>query len=120
MMLFTKSDADRQLHEAEDSIAGMEVKSHRRVALTAFGVVFVSEWGDLTQLATMNLSARYDDPLGVALGSLSALWLVSALGVLLGRKLVKHVPLELVRRIAGIVLLGLGLWAFFDFAKAVA
>ncbi len=55
-----------------------------------------------------NLSARYRDPLSVFVGSAAALVAVSALGVAAGRTVVRVVPLSLVRRLSGLVLLGFG------------
>lgn len=77
----------------------------RRVALTSFGVVFVGEWGDVTQIATANYAARYEDPLSVGVGAVLGLWFVAALAVTAGQKILDHVPVVLVRRIAGVVLL---------------
>ena len=75
-----------------------------RVALASFGVVFVGEWGDLTQITTANLTARYHDPLGVGTGALLALWSVAALALTVGRGLVQRVPTRLVRRFTAVVL----------------
>lgn len=94
--------------------------SNLKAAGTAFGLVFASEWGDLTQLATINLTARYDDPTSVAIGALCALWCVTGIGVLFGKRLVKWLPLTVVRRIAGVVMLVLGIWSFVDFLNAGA
>jgi Ca2+/H+ antiporter, TMEM165/GDT1 family len=52
--------------------------------VTAFLVVFVAEWGDLTQLATAALVARTGQPLAVALGAIPALWTVTVLAALVG------------------------------------
>ncbi len=62
-----------------------------RVALRAFGVLFVAEWGDLTQIVTANLAARYGDPLSVGIGAIAALWAVAALAVTGGRTLLRVV-----------------------------
>jgi putative Ca2+/H+ antiporter (TMEM165/GDT1 family) len=75
-----------------------------RVALASFGVVFLGEWGDITQITTANLAARYGDPVSVGLGALLALWSVSALALTVGRGLVARVPTRLVRRLTGVVL----------------
>ena len=50
----------------EEELVEKEVASHRRVAVTAFLVIFLAEWGDLTQILTANLAAHYHDPLSVA------------------------------------------------------
>src|SRR4029450_1291847 len=75
-----------------------------RVALASFGVVFLGEWGDITQITTANLAARYGDPFSVGLGALLALWSVSALALTVGRGLVARVPTRLVRRLTGTIL----------------
>ena len=119
-LMFRNFEQGDQAEETEKSIGSVDATSNKKIAATAFGIVFVSEWGDLTQIATINLSARYDDPLGVAIGAIAALWLVTGLGVLLGRKLVRTIPMKLVRRIAGTVLLALSIWSFVDFGRALA
>jgi putative Ca2+/H+ antiporter (TMEM165/GDT1 family) len=75
-----------------------------QVALASFGVVFLGEWGDITQITTANLAARYRDPISVGIGALLALWSVSALALSVGRGLVQRVPTRLVRRLTGLVL----------------
>jgi putative Ca2+/H+ antiporter (TMEM165/GDT1 family) len=75
-----------------------------RIALTAFAVVFVAEWGDLTQILTVNLAARYHAPLSVGLGALAALWAVAGLAVTAGR-LLGRLPVAVLRRVTAGVLL---------------
>jgi putative Ca2+/H+ antiporter (TMEM165/GDT1 family) len=75
-----------------------------RIALASFGVVFLGEWGDITQITTANLAARYGDPLSVGVGALLALWSVAALALTVGRGLVQRIPARLVRRLTGVVL----------------
>ena len=75
-----------------------------RVALASFGVVFLGEWGDITQITTANLAARYGDPVSVGFGALLALWSVAALALTVGRGLVQRIPARLVRRITGVIL----------------
>src|SRR3712207_4036774 len=43
-----------------------------RVAAISFGVLFAAEWGDLSQLATAGLAARYDSPVSVFIGAWAA------------------------------------------------
>ena len=47
-----------------------------RVAARSFAVLFIAEFGDLTQLATANLAARYHDPVSVGVGAVLGLWAV--------------------------------------------
>jgi putative Ca2+/H+ antiporter (TMEM165/GDT1 family) len=71
-----------------------------------FGVIFLGEWGDITQIATANYAARYHDPVSVAIGATLALWLAAALAIAIGKKLLNRIPARLLQRItAGLLLL---------------
>ena len=76
-----------------------------RVAGTGFVMVLVAEFGDLTQIATANLAAKYSDPLAVGVGAWLALCAVAGIAVVGGKKLMEHVPLTLITRIAAVVML---------------
>jgi putative Ca2+/H+ antiporter (TMEM165/GDT1 family) len=89
-----------------------------RVALASFGVVFLGEWGDITQITTANLAARYGDPLSVGVGALLALWSVAALALTVGRGLVQRVPARLIRRITGGILAVLALLTLVEAIRA--
>lgn len=100
--------------EPEDTAAAAAAPARPRpwrVAVTAFSVVFVAEWGDLTQLLTANLAARYHSALSVGLGSLLALWAVGALAVLGGRGLLRLINVTLVRAATAVLLAGLAGYA---------
>jgi putative Ca2+/H+ antiporter (TMEM165/GDT1 family) len=66
-------------------------------------VLFAAEWGDLSQLATAGLAARYDDPVSVFIGAWAALLVVSALAVFLGQKAADRLPIRLIRLVAAIL-----------------
>jgi putative Ca2+/H+ antiporter (TMEM165/GDT1 family) len=68
---------------------------------TSFGVLFLAEWGDLSQLLTAGLAARSGDPLSVFVGAWLALACVAAIGVVAGRALLRVVRPSTVRRVAG-------------------
>jgi putative Ca2+/H+ antiporter (TMEM165/GDT1 family) len=89
-----------------------------RVIATAFSVVLLAEFGDLTQITTANLAARYHDPIAVGLGALLGLWAVAGIAVLGGRALLRVVPLELVRRVAGVLMIGLAVWTAVEAIRA--
>jgi putative Ca2+/H+ antiporter (TMEM165/GDT1 family) len=74
-----------------------------RAAVTSFLVLFTAEWGDLSQLLTAGLVARYQQPVPVFVGSFAALAMVSGTAVLLGRTLVKRVRLALLRYVGAAV-----------------
>jgi putative Ca2+/H+ antiporter (TMEM165/GDT1 family) len=60
----------------------------------SFLVLFAAEWGDLSQLLTLSLVARYEAPLSVFVGALGALLTVSALAVIVGRSLLRWIPVH--------------------------
>ncbi len=91
----------------ESALVAKEEASHQRVAITAFVVIFIAEWGDLTQILTANLAAHYHSALNVAIGAVLALWTVAALAVISGQRLLRRLPIAGVRRVTGVVLLGL-------------
>ena len=76
-----------------------------RVVLTSFLVLFAAEWGDLSQLLTLSLAAKYDDPVSVFLGAWGALLAVSGLAVVVGRVLLARITLSLLHYLgAGVCL----------------
>jgi len=95
----------------EEELVDREVASHRRVAVTAFLVIFVAEWGDLTQILTANLAAHYHNALSVGVGALLALWTVAALAVVSGQSLLRVINIATVRIVTAVVLTGLAVWA---------
>lgn len=72
-----------------------------RAFITAFGMVFLAELGDKTQLAAMTLAAQTRKPWAVFLGTALSLACVSAIGVAVGAALGEFLPLAWVKRIAG-------------------
>jgi putative Ca2+/H+ antiporter (TMEM165/GDT1 family) len=80
-----------------------------RVLLTTFGVIFLAEMGDKTQLAAMTLAAKTQRPWAVLLGASLALACVSAIGVVVGGTLAQHVPLVWIKRVAGGAFVAAGL-----------
>jgi Ca2+/H+ antiporter, TMEM165/GDT1 family len=72
---------------------------------TSFGVVFLAEFGDLTQFMTVSLAARFHDPIAVGIGATLALWVAAALAVTLGWRLLKLIPMQWLTRGAAVVML---------------
>ena len=79
-----------------------------RVFITTFGVIFLAEMGDKTQLAAMTMSAQTRKPWAVLLGAAIALTAVSAIGVVVGGVLGNYVPLIWVKRVAAIAFIVIG------------
>jgi Ca2+/H+ antiporter, TMEM165/GDT1 family len=76
-----------------------------RVVLASFLVLFAAEWGDLSQLLTISLVAKYHEPVAVFLGALGALLVVSGLAVVAGRQLQRFVKLHVLHYVGAAVCL---------------
>jgi len=79
-----------------------------RVFLTTFGIIFLAEMGDKTQLAAMTMAADSRKPWAVFLGASLALAAVSALGVLVGSVVGDYVSLVWVKRVAAMAFIVIG------------
>jgi putative Ca2+/H+ antiporter (TMEM165/GDT1 family) len=82
-----------------------------RTFTTAFGVIFLAEWGDLTQILTANLAARYHSPLSVGVGAVAALWLVAAIAVVAGTNLLRVLSVRNLRIMTTAVLIALAAYS---------
>jgi putative Ca2+/H+ antiporter (TMEM165/GDT1 family) len=108
VVLWRNSDTpDEEALETEEEV---KLTGHRVVAATGFKaalacflVLFAAEWGDLSQILTVTLVARYHDPVAVGIGAFLALATVTALGVVVGRTLTRFVSLSLIRRVGASV-----------------
>jgi putative Ca2+/H+ antiporter (TMEM165/GDT1 family) len=85
-----------------------------KVLLTTFGVIFLAEMGDKTQLAAMTMSAQSKRPWMVFLGASLALVAVSAVGVVVGGVLGQYVPLIWVKRVAALAFIIIGILILLD------
>ncbi|GAA2388026.1 TMEM165/GDT1 family protein [Streptomyces glaucosporus] len=107
VLLLKKDDGEEEIRKPGD-------QSFWKVAGSGFMLIMVAEFGDLTQIMTANLAARYESPLSVGLGAVLALWAVAAIGILGGRALMRRVPLKLISRIAACVMLVLAGLSFYE------
>ncbi|MEU8482861.1 TMEM165/GDT1 family protein [Streptomyces sp. NPDC048641] len=100
--------------EEEEEVRKPKDQSFWKVSGAGFMLILVAEFGDLTQIMTANLAARYDNPLSVGLGAVLALWAVAGLGIVGGKALMKRVPLALITKIAAVLMLGMGVWSLYE------
>ena len=113
LFLFGAVYAWREGAKDETQLIRRESASHA-VVTTAFVVIFIAEWGDLTQILTANLAAHYHAPLSVAVGAVAALWSVAAVAVVSGQSLLRWVDIRTVRRITAVVLVLLAAYAIWS------
>ncbi|MCX5587003.1 TMEM165/GDT1 family protein [Streptomyces erythrochromogenes] len=107
MLLLKKDDGDEEVKPPAD-------QSFWKVSGAGFMLILVAEFGDLTQIMTANLAARYDDPVSVGIGAVLALWAVAGIGILGGRTLMKYVPLRLITKIAAAVMAALAVFSLYE------
>ncbi|APU40125.1 TMEM165/GDT1 family protein [Streptomyces sp. TN58] len=107
MLLLKKDDGDEEIKPPAD-------QSFWKVSGAGFMLILVAEFGDLTQIMTANLAARYDDPVSVGIGAVLALWAVAGIGILGGRTLMKYVPLCLITKIAAAVMAALAVFSLYE------
>ena len=81
--------------------------------LTTFGIIFLAEMGDKTQLAAMTMAADSKKPWAVFIGASLALVAVSAFGVLVGSVVGDYVPLVWVKRVAATAFIVIGVLMLF-------
>jgi Ca2+/H+ antiporter, TMEM165/GDT1 family len=94
---------------ADAARQGGRPASFPRVAGTSFMVVFLAEWGDITQVTAANLAARYE-ALPVFAGATLGLWAAGAVAVSVGAKSLDLIPVAWVYRITAAILLALGIY----------
>ena len=80
-----------------------------KAAFASFSIIFAAEWGDLTQLATVTLIAKWGEAWTIFLASTLALWLCSALMIWIGRKARKLLHPDLLHRIAALTFATVGI-----------
>jgi putative Ca2+/H+ antiporter (TMEM165/GDT1 family) len=89
-----------------------------KLLLTTFGLVFLAELGDKTQLATFCFSADCDNRLSVFLGSAGALVLSSLIAVLLGAGVSRFVSQSSIKIGAGVFFVVVGVWTLYTALRA--
>lgn len=115
-LLWRESREDDGAQEAGADAATTESVRPWAAFGASFGVIFLSEWGDITQLALANMAAAYDAPWAVAIGGVLALWTAVLLAVTVGRTLMKKVSARLLHRIGTVIFAAL---AAISFVQAV-
>jgi Ca2+/H+ antiporter, TMEM165/GDT1 family len=104
VMMWRRNEGADEDGKAADGRAGFW-----RSAWLVFVVVFIAEWGDLTQLATAALAARYRSPYWVFGGATLALWAVTAIAVVVGHRAGRMLDARRVKYVAAVVFAVVGI-----------
>ncbi len=119
-LLLREAIAHHSANEEDGDEADIAAKAGEaqgvKVVATSFLILFAAEWGDLSQLLTLSLVARYDDPLSVFIGAWGALLAVSGLAVIVGRVLLNHIPLHVLHYVGAAVCLVLAAITLLELA----
>ena len=99
------ADAEEAETEEEYAAKASETRTGFRAVGASFLVLFAAEWGDLSQLLTVSLVAKYEDPVSVFAGAWVALLAVSGLAVIAGRVLLRYMRLSVLHYVGATVCL---------------
>ena len=92
-----------------------------KLLMTTFGLVFLAELGDKTQLATFCLSADHGSSrISVFLGSAGALVISSLIAVFLGDAISSFIPPNYIKIGAGAFFILAGIWTLLSVTRAVS
>ena len=109
LIFFGKHGLDE--HISHPHLGKKELHSPRKVFITAYTVIFIGEWGDITQIAIANYAARYHDTINVAIGATLGLWSVTGIAIVVGTKALTLIPPKVLQTVTGLILLGFGLFS---------
>jgi putative Ca2+/H+ antiporter (TMEM165/GDT1 family) len=98
-LLILKGDKD------EEEVSNLSPKN---AFISGFTMIFLSEWGDKTQIASALFATEYN-PWMVFLGVMAALLILSIMAVYLGRFLAGKIDRRVITKVAGVVFLLIGL-----------
>ncbi|MDP8999444.1 MAG: TMEM165/GDT1 family protein [Myxococcota bacterium] len=107
-MWIRKGDSQPNLKGGDARDEPPRTQSFWRAFGTVFGVVFIAEWGDLTQFATAAFAAKERAPLVVFLASTLALSAVAGIAVLVGNRAAKVLEPTVTQRVAAVVFAAIG------------
>ncbi len=98
----------REEPESEKGKASESRRSFLGTFGASFGVVFLAEWGDLTQLATAAFAAREHAPWVVFGASTLALWAVAGIAVMVGQRTAHFLSPRMTKRVAALLFAAIG------------
>ncbi|MCL5986137.1 MAG: TMEM165/GDT1 family protein [Actinobacteria bacterium] len=85
-----------------------------KILLTTFGLLFLAELGDKTQLAVISLTAKHKTPWAVFIGASLAMATVTALGVIFGEVITRFIPGNILEKVSAGLFILIGILMFFD------
>lgn len=110
--------ASRSREEGEEEASGARTgTSPWAVIASSFVVIFLGEWGDITQIATANLAAKYRNPVAVGIGAVLGLWAAALLAITAGRSLLRYVSVTVLHRLGALIFLAFAAYSIVQAAR---
>jgi putative Ca2+/H+ antiporter (TMEM165/GDT1 family) len=109
--------ATQNVHEtnANDLNSNAQIREgNMKVFWLTFVTLFLAELGDKTQLSVILLTSKTKSPVWVFAGAATALILVTLLAVIFGDVLMRYVPERILKKIAALAFILIGVLIFFD------
>ena len=103
----------RKREDGDSVMSKQKPENFLGIAATSFVVIFVAEWGDLTQFSTATLAAKYHSPWTIFLAAVTGLWAAIGLAGWLGSKVGVAFSQKTLQRLAAAVFALVGLWILF-------
>ena len=103
--------------EEEVSIDGKSSRQFFQTLWSSFVVIFIAEWGDLTQLATATLTAQYRNPITIFISATLALWTATALAILIGNRAKHLINPHLLKKVGAVAFIGVGIYMLIEAIK---
>lgn len=102
---------ESRAHDEEAVAAPNGSFTHFRKAFVgSFLMIFIAEWGDLTQLATATLQIKYRNVWPILSASILALWTVTLLSIIAGKSLKKWIKPKKLQLVGACVFALVGLY----------
>lgn len=109
VLMWRRNEEVEEAKAEHDIAEANSFQAFYKGALASFVAIFLAEWGDLTQLATATLAAKYHDTLTVFVGAVLALWAAAAVAIVVGNRAGKFLDPNITKRIAAVIFAALGI-----------
>lgn len=85
-----------------------KTKSYKNPFVTSFFLILLTEWGDKTQIAAALFATRFN-PLGVLIGSMIALSILSIIAIYFGKLISERISKETINKVAAVIFIIMGI-----------
>ena len=85
-----------------------------KLFFTAYGMLFLAELGDKTQLAVFTLVTQNESPVSIFLGASAALVTVTLIAAFFGEMVTKYIPESYLQLGAGVIFIVIGVFVLKD------